>query len=467
MALDPMMTDALLGTFRNMVQEIKEKQSTGEDVDKMNEYFDRMVELTQTHSDMSAFNGQMMQENLYMKFSDHYGRVLSQAAVAEQEEKGYDDSTLLKQSIDALKMAIKRLQDGKQEAIALAREDNSEEIMEKTANIASSQGTIKMSKKDLARLKKRAFKESREDLAKTPNMYNDDVEVDVLNNIEPIVEAIQNLIDLGETEGMTLPRFLSTQMEKGLDKAMEGLILVRDACEGDVAFQKAYALSPYHIQKAEETVKVYDQLAEQSTFNIPESDELEFCTEKLDYKYEKDINKWEEIVNRWEEILDDLSEWSLSYTSVAPYIDPWKGADNPKKATIESQKILPGIIQERIRLLNKYFGVSFEEIFAHPTFKWKVEQFTISNSQEFVEFLKNVVYVQCKPFADLSKGDIDERLKLYNEKRELNPEHLNPLKRYISYYDNKFGEGRYQSKNSIPEQGECNAKAWVWSEFGG
>lgn len=465
MPLDPIMTDAILGTFKNMVQEIKDKNLSGEDVDKMNAYYNRMVELSQIHSDMNAFNGQVMQENLYMNFSDHYGRVLSQAAMQQQEEKGYDDSTLLKQTVDALKNAIVQLEKGKQDAIDATRNFDSNKAIADGMDFAYRNGSVPMSKRDVKRLKEKAQKENQTDLANRPNMNNNDVEIDVLINIEPITSAIQNLIDLGEQEGMTLPRFLRIQIEKGLDRAAEGMVLVRDAYEDDYEFQKSYALSPYHIQKAKEKLETYDLLASQTKFNIPHNEELMFCDEKLDYKYERDIIIWDEIVNRWEEILDDLSHWSLAYTSVAPYIDPWKGDVNPKQATIQTQKIQPGIIKERLRLFKKYFDIDFMAIFKHPTFKWKVEQYTIGYSQEYIIFLIELVYPQCQPFNDLNSDTINERLSFYNDSRESNPEANKPLEKFIAYYDQKFGEGRYLSKFPAAEQIVSHAQPWDWETF--
>ena len=465
MPLDPMMTDAILGTFKNMVQEIKDKNLTGEDVDKMNGYYDRMVELSQIHSDMNAFNGQIMQENLYMLFSDHYGRALSQAAVQQQEEKGYDDATLLKQTLDALRNAIVQLEKGKQDAIDATRNFDTNKAIADGVDFAARNGSVPMSKKDVKRIKEQAQKENQTDLATMPNMGNNDVEIDVLINIEPITSAIQNLINLGEQEGMTLPRFLRIQIEKGLDRAAEGMILVRDAYEEDYAFQKSYTLSPYHIQKAKEKLDTYDLLASQNKFNIPNNDELNFCDEKIDYKYERDIIIWDEIVDRWEQILDDLAHWSLAYTSVAPYIDPWKGAQNPKQATIETQKIQPGILKERLRLFKKYFDLDFMDIFKHPTFKWKVENHTIGYSQEFILFLIDVVYPQCQPFNDLSPEAIQQRLDLYNDSREANPEANKPMEKFIAYYDNKFGAGRYLSKYPAPSPIMSNAQPWEWDFF--
>ena len=118
MGLDPMFADAILGTFRNMSKELKDKDISGEDFDKMNSYLNRMEELAQKHDDMNEFNGIVMQENLYGKFSDHYGRALSAASSAQYSVGGaiYDDAAdqkLLKQTVDAYRNSITTLRNAK------------------------------------------------------------------------------------------------------------------------------------------------------------------------------------------------------------------------------------------------------------------------------------------------------------------------------------------------------------------
>lgn len=469
MPLDPMLAEAILGTFRNMVEEIKEKECTGEDVDKMFGYYDRMVELTQIHSDMNEFNGQIMQENVYMKFSDHYGRVLSEIALKEQDKKGYDDATILKQMVDALKGAVKRLRDAKQEAIDLSNSYNPNKAIEDGMAFLerNSDGMgISLSKRQIKKMTKAAKNDVQKTLVDKPNAGNNSHEIDVLINHEPIIEAIQVLIDLGEEEGMTTPRFLITQMEKGLDKAMGGgKYIYRDRYEHDLEWAKAMAVNPFYIKKEEDKIKAYDELAKVSDFNIPNIDELNFIEEKIEHKYEPEIIKWSEIVGRWEDLIYDLSHWSMSYCRVAPNIQPWSMAANPKKSVKDTQNIQPGLFKERERLFEKYFGISFLDVFKHPSFKWNVEHFTLSDSQEFIEFLIEKVYPQCLPGDDLDRSTTKERQRLYEEKREGNPDYAKPLLRFMAFYDHKFGEGHYLTKYSAPAVYQRNSEPWNWESF--
>jgi len=430
MPIDPMMIDAIFKPFSDMVNDCKAQNLTGEDFDKMCEMFDRMNELAQSHDDFNAFNGQIMQENIYMKFSDHYGRALASKAQAEQEEKGYDDNALLKQSVDALKNVV-----------------------------------LELKNRSLKRMKKEARKDLDHILKQRPTAFDNSDEIQELCKNEAIIDAIQSVIDLGEQDGMTLPVFLRLQIEKGLDRAMEGVSLVRDGYVYLLGWSNAMKIHPYEIKINEEKIDTYDRLAKLSDFNFPQTDELDLEHEKIDYNYKPDINIWEEIKDRWEDLLYDLSHWSMAHTKVAPHIQPWAGAKNPHRYVKETMGICPGLFKQRERLLHKYFEITFLDIFNHPTFKWQVESQWIGYSQEFVEFLIEKVYPECLPNNKLSKNIVEEREVFYKEKREMNPEDHKPLERVKVYYDSKFGEGRHEAKYGQAERYERNAVPWNWDSF--
>jgi hypothetical protein len=472
MPLDKMLSDAILGTFRNMVQECKDKDLNGPEFDKMCETMDYMESLAQKHSDMNAFNAQVMNENIYGKFSDHYGRVLSGAAMAEQEEKGYDDATLLKQTLDALRDAVKRIRDSKAEAMRISDEYDSEEAVDKSMDFLSRNkemfGVAKLLNKSKAKaIKKQTKEDVQKAKAEKPNMDTNAKEIEVLFEDELLIEPIEALIALGEEEGMTLPRFLRIQIEKGMDKAMEGTILQRNGYVFLYEFNKAQSYNPYEIEKNKRQIEMYDELASKSKFGIPNSHELTQRDIRIDYEFHLPIAKWNAIVRAWENLLDDLAYWSLAYTPSAPYVDPWVGYALPKRpaAIRKSQEITPGIFKQKERLFQKYFGLSFMDVFKHETFKYKVESMHVSESQEFVEFLIEKVYSQCKPFNDLSADATKERDDFYTQKRTINPEIMEPSKKFRTFYDGKFGEGRYASKFGSIEDPETNAAPWNWESF--
>jgi hypothetical protein len=63
--------------------------------------------------------------------------------------------------------------------------------------------------------------------------------------------------------------------------------------------------------------------------------------------------------------------------------------------------------------------------------------------------------------ADASK----ERDDFYTQKRTINPEIMEPSKNFRTFYDGKFGEGRYASKFGSIEEPETNAAPWNWESF--
>lgn len=120
MPVDNFMVDAMLGTFRNMLKDCRDKHLSGKDFNQMEMALARMEELGMEMSDVGAYSGQMMQEGLFMKFSDHYGKLLLAAAQQSSVSSPgvYDENTdkaLLWQTISAYKDAIQRLVDNKEQ----------------------------------------------------------------------------------------------------------------------------------------------------------------------------------------------------------------------------------------------------------------------------------------------------------------------------------------------------------------
>ena len=80
MPLDPMFTGPMLDPFRTMMKEIDDKGLTGTDVDEMRAHLQVMEDLAQSMSDIAAYSGRLVQDMVFQKFGDAYGRVLSSAA---------------------------------------------------------------------------------------------------------------------------------------------------------------------------------------------------------------------------------------------------------------------------------------------------------------------------------------------------------------------------------------------------
>lgn len=469
-----MIINAMLDPFKNMLKDVQSKDLSGPDVDQMVSALERMEELGQINDDLNIFNGTMMQENLFGKFSEFYSKALASEAKAEYDsgEKTYDDASLLKNSVEALKNAIVTLKDNYENSIQIAKGEDAEEQMKQGVDYLerntkkgffSASGGMKSIRKEA----KKSFDKKLED---TPNAFDSSVETAILNDPTEIIKGIQDVIDLAEKPGMTLPRFLRMQIETGLDKAMEGAIVARKGQEYTIAITKASPVSPFHIQKEEKKLEKYDELAKNNKFNLPNLKELSYEHREIDREFDRPISNWREITSRWDDIIWDLSFWSLSYCSFAPYLKPWSMAKDPVAATIRTQKTTPGILKQKERLFEKYFGLKFHDIFKHETFVWAVKQDLFSYSQEYTEFIIEKIYNECLPFHDLSSQIIQERASFYKKDRlsvdrESNPHGHYPTVRMAEFYDNKFGEGRFKSKFGDITPVDTAAKPWVWESF--
>jgi hypothetical protein len=80
MAIDKATGDAMLGTFRNFLKECQEKNASGEAFKKMKSTMARMEQLASECIDIATFSGLLMNENLYMNFSNAYSEVMANLA---------------------------------------------------------------------------------------------------------------------------------------------------------------------------------------------------------------------------------------------------------------------------------------------------------------------------------------------------------------------------------------------------
>ncbi|MES0489429.1 MAG: hypothetical protein ABUK01_05510 [Leptospirales bacterium] len=462
MPIDEFILGPMITPYENMIKDVDSRSISNEHTEEMKNLFKRMQELGQEHSDISEFTGICMQEDLFGKFGILYGQAITpQPTEGSADPADYDDAALLKQTVSALKQSIDQIRQSKEAALKEASKDPKENLANEAAfarRFAAQHGIdsqgIDIEKAQSANIDKQ--------IAKNPNAYNNSAEIEVLDNSEDLIKPIQDLIDLGEQEGMTFPDYLRIQIEKGLDKAMEGSVSTRKGLEYSLNWAKASMTSPFHIEKCQKHLDVFDKLASEQKFGVPNWKQLKWATNDVDYEFEPGMGKWAEITSRWESILDDIHDWSLAYCSHAGYVDPWKdiAVSRKPKAIQKSKDILPGIIKQKERLLLKYFGISFQDIFTHETFNWAIETNSIYHSKEFIEFLKEKVYQTCVPLQHMPDELIAERERLSKEDREVNPKLTEPAERTKKFYDSKFGEGRFVSKFGEITPVESNAAPW-------
>lgn len=435
MPIDPMMLDATLGTFKNMAKEIEDKGLSGTDVDEMNAALSRLIQLGNDLDDFNEFNGTVMNENLYGKFSDHYGRALASESQAATAEGGYDDATLLKQTVDALKGAITEIRRSKQEALDM-------------------QKTIPAAPEDQVGVNNLT----------PPKRQDNAAEIEVLINDDALVKPILDLVDLGEQEGMTLPRFLKIQIEKGLDKAMEGSVVAKEGYEYDLGWAKANPIHPHAIKKCELKLQNFNDKAAIAPFNVPDSFELSLYNDKIDREFEPKIILWEDIKRRWESIIYRLEMWIIASSEVYISYSPWNmmTSFSAQKELAESiRDTYPGILEQELILLKRYHGLDFQDIFEHETFKWEVKKYFFNSSQVYIDFLKNEVFPVCQP-CEKAPAEVIARFEndFHQQNNTANPEfHLMSI-RVRDFYDSVFGAGRYEEKFDLVEPNGSVADPW-------
>jgi hypothetical protein len=412
MAIDPMFSDSILGTFRGMSKEMADKNITGEDVEAMNATLARMEQLAHDLSDLNEFNGLMMQENLYMKFSDHYGRALSNASKAQYQVNSnvYDEKTdaqLMKQTLNAYKDAITRLKE--------AKKDNVKQHGEKAST--------------------------------------------VFLDTDHLIKPIEDVIKLGES-GIGYATFLRSIIEQGMDKAMEGSVVGRNAILYTKAFYEAAKISPHYDDRETKNLALYDELVAKSKFQVPSVLKYNLGCEKIAVEIDPLIRKWDAVKNAFERILSTLSNWCMAHMSYAHTIDPWAMASDPRAAVKEDLECNPGELQVQLRQFKKYFGLEFNDIFTHEIFKWEVKWHAMWYSQEFVNYMKDEAFVHCMPGKRMPAELILKMEKIHKEDRMRNPELHKVAERYRDNHDNYFGEGIYEGKYGPIKNYGGNAKAW-------
>ncbi|MBD3360396.1 hypothetical protein GF366_01185 [Candidatus Peregrinibacteria bacterium] len=379
MSIDKTITDAMFGTFRNMTQECKDKGLSGENFDKMVETLRRMEQLGEEMDDINAFNAALVEEDLMNKFSQYYGALLSSSAKKEAEketEKGYDDEKLMARTLKAYEDTVKSLKEQEEKAFAEA-------------------------KGDITRLLKAS------------------------NNIIP---AIQKVIDLGKS-GISYPVFLKKLIEEGLDKALEGQTALRDAIVFEIEINKDFSIPPI-IEMHEERLKAFDELAEKSPFNIPEAFEFSLKDKEIYHKHRPKIIKWKAIRQGWEKIFELLYDWLDSFCKFAPRDKRWRtpGASESRvqKNIRRTKGCNPGFLKERERIFNENFGMNWDDIFTHETFKFQYDSYFFPYSDNRFQLIKDT-YEYCKPPGKNNDVEpppeelIKKAEKLYEENQCINP----------------------------------------------
>jgi hypothetical protein len=354
MPVDKTYADAMLGTFRNMLQDCKEKKMTGQHLDNMQALMVRMETLATEMDDAGAFSAKLMTEGLFNDFSTAYGTLLAEEGQKKYGASGtYDDDKLLQQTLSAYEGSLSQLNDHPDK--------------------------------------------------------------------QRIQASIQAVIDLGRS-GINYPTFLRLLIEKGMDKAMEGSVLSREALEKDIQWSSELVLPVYESRNKSILAK-FDEMAASAAFGVPDSVAFSMERFRIESIFQPEINKYDAIVWRWGKLLGLLHDWIDAYSSFAPYDERYvslEGMEKTKRNIKFCKDCYPGFFQVREDIFNRYFSMQWNDIFEHESFSSERKAKRCMYTDAYIDFLKEV-YPHCKPSASALPELIAKAEELHKNKEVFTP----------------------------------------------
>ena len=349
MPIEKTYADAMLGKFRNMLQDCKDKNLSGESFDKMTLVMNRIEALALEMDDLGSFNAKLTTEGLFTDFSTAYGVLLAEEGQKKYSTGGaYDDSKLLAQTIEAYENSLQQL-----------------------------------------------------------NSHPDK---------EKLQEPIQEVIALGRS-GINFPTFLRLLIERGLEKAMEGTVLSRDALEKDIHWSVELTL-PVYERRNRAILAKYDEMASAAAFGVPDSVVFSMERFKIESVFQPMINEYDAIVWRWGKMLELLHDWIDAHTSFAPFDERYvslEGIEQTKRNIKFCKECYPGFFKVREDLFNRYFIMQLDDIFNHESFAAERKGKRCLYTDTYIEFIKEV-YMQCAPFAQAPQELITKAEQLHKDK---------------------------------------------------
>ncbi len=349
MPIEKTYADAMLSTFRNMLQDCKDKNLGGESFDAMTTTMNRMESLAMEMDDPGAFSAKLMTEGLFTEFSTAYGNLLAAEGQKKYGASGtYDDDKLLQQTLSAYENSLTQLNDHP----------------------------------DKERLK----------------------------------APIQTVIDLGRS-GVNYPTFLKLLIERGLDKAMEGSVLSREALVKDIQWAADLVL-PVYEKRNRALLAKYDEMAAKATFGVPDSMVFSMERFRIESEFQPAINKYQAIIERWGRLLELVHDWIDAHTSFAPYDERYVSLESMEKTKRNikfCKECYPGFLKAREDIFNRYFSMNWDDIFTHESFPNERKARRCMYTDAYVEFLQEV-YPHCNPFSIAPQELIAKAEKLHGDK---------------------------------------------------
>ena len=216
---------------------------------------------------------------------------------------------------------------------------------------------------------------------------------------EKIQASVKAVIELGKS-GVNYPTFLRLLIEKGLDKAMEAVVINRETLEKNIQWAVDLHL-PVYEKRNGTVLEKYDEMASTAAFAVPDSISFEMERFIIESEYQPLINKDQAVIDRWMKLLQMLHDWIDAHTSFAPQDARFASAEG-MSATMQNIKYYkecnPGFFKARENIFNRYFSLTLNDIFGHPSFTNERKAKRCLYTDDFIDFLK-AVYLECKLFA--------------------------------------------------------------------
>lgn len=349
MAVDPAVTESMLGPFRGMLNDLQAQGCTGPDVEECAAALAEMDALVAAATDVGELSTTLANSGLYLRFSDAYTRVMIAASSAPMagapgeasEEPGSPgtmaedpDAPLLAQMVTAYEDAARRL--------------------EETGD-------------DRARL---------------------------------ALPAIRRVVELGRS-GSTYPAVLRTMETEGLVDALSGAVVTRSALEADLDHARALR-NPVAITLGERLLARFDEMADAAPFGHPDPFLFGLERTRITWEAEPALIRRRMLQWRWIKMVEDLVDWLDAHASFAPTDDRWAG---PGLSPAEVQRNIdrtkacqPGVFRAREALAVEAFGLDWKALDACEFVQADCELGIVGFSDARLE-LARATETQCHPGA--------------------------------------------------------------------
>ncbi len=228
-----------------------------------------------------------------------------------------------------------------------------------------------------------------------------------------IVPCVQKVIDMGKS-GISFPVFLRKCEEEGVFLNMNSPH-ARPTIEYDI-YMYDLIVRPIEVERNKKLLKAFEELVIKAPFGYPDPLEYELIRQVIEWEYEPQVIKWNAIIHRWDRMLDMIHDWVDSFCAFAPYDDRWAGmgGGNSKAQTMKNiartQECNPGWFKVRENIFKEYFGLTWDDIWTHPTYEAEMKGDRVWYSDETIQIIKDA-YSLCIPGGKPT----DEMIKLSEE----------------------------------------------------